>query len=579
MSLLLIAIFKNESMILEEWIEHYINEGVDCFLLNDNGSTDDYEGKIQKYIDTGYVLLNKNPKKHAQTEIYNDCIQCARKFDWVMIVDLDEFVYARNGFNTIKEYLNSLKSNISQIHIPWKMFGSSDFVEQPKSVIQNFTWRRIYNNETKIECKCIVRSSQLEKIQIHTSSLKRNVSSQEIFSDNSLFLAKDNPFIENLNEEFLSNSFLQLNHYAIQSWDFFSKIKMTRGDVSSAIYTNIRDKNYFDSYNYKDFEDNELKNKEYVNKFSLLSDPLILKENLLLKNIEIVVSRYNENLEWINNYPFNQFQYTVYNKGINENFNKKNVTKIINLPNVGVCDHTYMYHIVSNYDENSLKQITVFLPGSVNMPSKINKAISILLKALLTQSAFFVGEYTSSVFHFFKDFTIDNHKTGNSENFNLNNRGELIKSWLRPFGNWYLYNFGETIVSYYTYNGIFSFDKKDIMKYKKYRYERILDQLKAGPNVEVAHYMERSWGALCHPLLHTKLSLNYVNVPRNVPINRDMKTNSIRMNMGGTARPLRVNPFARRRQFRNPRMQNYLRAMLLRRNFMRRRRRNPFGRF
>jgi len=552
---------KNEGMIIEEWIEHYINEGVDCFLLIDNGSTDDYEGKIQKYIDAGYVVLNKNPKKHAQIEIYNDCIQCAQKFDWVMIVDLDEFVYARNGFNTIKEYLSSLQPNVAQIHIPWKMFGSSDLIEQPKSVIQNFTWRQVYNDNKKIECKCIIRSSQIEKINIHFSFLKRNNTNQEIFSNNTLFTIKDSAFIENFNEDFLSNSFLQLNHYPIQSWDFFSKVKMSRGDVNSAIYTNIRDKNYFDSYNHKDFEDNELKNKEYSNKFNSLA----VKENMLIKNIEIVVSRYNENLEWINNYPFNQFQYTVYNKGINENFNKKNVTKIINLPNVGVCDHTYMYHIVSNYDDNSLKQITVFLPGSVNMPGKINKAISILVKALLTQNAFFIGEYISSVFHFFKDFTIDNHKTGSSENLNLNNRGELIKSWTRPFGNWYLYNFGQTNVPYYTYNGIFSFDKKDIMKYKKIRYERILDQLKAGPNVEVAHYMERSWGAICHPLLHTKLLLNYVNNPRNVVMNQPVKLNSIQMNIGRGGRPLRVNPFARRRQFRNPRIQNYLRGRLLRR--------------
>ena len=562
MSLLLIAIFKNESIIIEEWIEHYINEGVDCFLLNDNGSTDDYEGKIQKYMDAGLVVLNKNPKKYAQVDIYNDCVQCARKFDWVMIVDLDEFVYARNGFNTIKEYLNSLEPNVSQIHIPWKMFGSSDFIEQPKSVIQNFTWRRIYNNETKIECKCIIRGNNLKTLHIHHSLLNNKTDNNDIFSDNSLYTAKDINFIENLNEEFLSNSFLQLNHYAIQSWNWFSKIKMTRGDVTQSGWDNLRNKNYFDSRNFKDFEDNELKNKEYTNKFSFLDNSLVVKENPLIKNVEIIVSRYNENLEWINNYPFNQFQYTVYNKGINDNFNKKNVTKVIHLPNVGVCDHTYIYHIVSNYDANTLKPITVFLPGSVNMPNKINKAISILINVLLKQSAFFIGEFTQSVFQFFKDFTIDNYNISNRENLLLNNRGELIKSDLRPFGKWYLYNFGKLNVPYYTMNGIFSFDKKDIMKYPKFRYEKILNQLNTGPNMEVAHYMERSWGSICYPLLHTKISLNYANVPRNVQMNQPLKSNFIRMNMGG----VRVRPFARRRQFRNPR----LRGRLLRRNFIRR---------
>ena len=126
-------------------------------------------------------------------------------------------------------------------------------------------------------------------------------------------------------------------------------------------------------------------------------------------------------------------------------------------------------------------------------------------------------------------------------------------------------------------NGIFSFDKKDIMKYPKVRYEKILNQLNTGPNMEVAHYMERSWGSICYPLLHTKLLLTYHNIPRNIQMNQPVKTNLFQMSLGG----VRVNPFARRRQFRNPRMQNYLRAMLLRRNFMRRRRRrrNPFGRF
>lgn len=42
-----------------------------------------------------------------------------------------------------------------------------------------------------------------------------------------------------------------------------------------------------------------------------------------MENIDIVVSRYNEDLKWMNEYPFNKFQYIVYNKGVNENFCKK----------------------------------------------------------------------------------------------------------------------------------------------------------------------------------------------------------------------------------------------------------------
>ena len=66
----LVAIFKNESHILKEWIEHYLNQGVDKIFLADNGSTDDYYFILQPYISTGKVDLVKDNKKHAQVELY-----------------------------------------------------------------------------------------------------------------------------------------------------------------------------------------------------------------------------------------------------------------------------------------------------------------------------------------------------------------------------------------------------------------------------------------------------------------------------------------------------------------------------
>ena len=94
------------------------------------------------------------------------------------------------------------------------------------------------------------------------------------------------------------------------------------------------------------------------------------------KNIDIIVSRYNEDLEWINEEPFNKFQYIVYNKGLNDEFCKNNVKEIINLPNLGKCDHTYLYHVVNNYD--NLADIIIFFPGSLNAEYKKQKAVKIL---------------------------------------------------------------------------------------------------------------------------------------------------------------------------------------------------------
>ena len=107
MELCIVAIFKNEGHALKEWIEHYLREGVDQFFLVDNGSTDGYDLK-------GYdkVEVWVNPKKHAQVELTNHYLQKAKKYKWVLVVDLDEFMYARNGFKTIKEYLRSVSSDV-----------------------------------------------------------------------------------------------------------------------------------------------------------------------------------------------------------------------------------------------------------------------------------------------------------------------------------------------------------------------------------------------------------------------------------------------------------------------------------
>ena len=78
------------------------------------------------------------------------------------------------------------------------------------------------------------------------------------------------------------------------------------------------------------------------------------------KNIEIVISRYNENLEWLNYEPFNKYKNIIYNKGPNDDFCKTNNIKVFNLENIGRCDHTYLFHIIENYD--NLADITVFLP-------------------------------------------------------------------------------------------------------------------------------------------------------------------------------------------------------------------------
>ena len=229
----------------------------------------------------------------------------------------------------------------------------------------------------------------------------------------------------------------------------------------------------------------------------------------MTENIEIIVSRYNEDLKWMLEYPFNIFSYIVYNKGRNENFEKKNVLKIINLNNIGKCDHTYLYHIVENY--NDLKNITIFFPGSLDMKIKKEKAIKILNNIIKSDytKAYFIGKNVNKcISNEFKNFTMDEYVTSYPSNklinnkFSINNKCQKCK--IRPYRKWYNYFFGKTIVKWYTYMGIFSIDKKDIIQHSIDRYKILLKTVSLSINPEAGHYIERSWGAIFYPLVYTE---------------------------------------------------------------------------
>jgi hypothetical protein len=278
-TLCLLAIFKNESHIFKEWIEHYLNQGVDKIFLVDNGSTDSYYSILQPYISTGKVDLVKDNKKYAQVELYNKhFLHKCKAYDWVIVCDLDEFIYGRKYCNSIKEFLSKVHDSFSQVFIPWKMFGSNGYdtmeQEQPSSVISTFT-KRINNNDVRhnrsrfftykgkgpIKCiysKCIVRTKYLLKIDIHYSETSNNKYITSCVLQNN-YIHPDKHFTE-VNEYIIEHSALHLNHYAIQSFNWFMKVKATRGDINSANNDNVRNKEYFKNFDFNDIYDSELSN-------------------------------------------------------------------------------------------------------------------------------------------------------------------------------------------------------------------------------------------------------------------------------------------------------------------------------
>ena len=89
----------------------------------------------------------------------------------------------------------------------------------------------------------------------------------------------------------------------------------------------------------------------------MLSDIL---DDKTKEDIELVVARYNEDIKWTEQYSE---LVTIYNKG-------PDLDGSISVENIAREPHTYLYHIVSNY--NSLPEYTIFLQGDPIDPHSPN---------------------------------------------------------------------------------------------------------------------------------------------------------------------------------------------------------------
>jgi hypothetical protein len=233
------AVFKNEAHILDEWVKHYRAHNVDHIYLINDGSDDHFEEVLKPFVDEGYVtLLHQTDKIDTfprQKKVYEKLLRpYLSESRWWAILDLDEFLYSPKQTNlreAVKKYDNGKNT---QLFVKWMMFGSSGHIQQPDLVVPNFLWRA---SKTSTQGKCIVRGDKVMEFDVHTHSMRKG--GNTVFADERDMI---------------------VNHYIIQSWKFFERVKMTRGDVN--LYAQkvgvVRDATYFKNNDFHDIIDDRL---------------------------------------------------------------------------------------------------------------------------------------------------------------------------------------------------------------------------------------------------------------------------------------------------------------------------------
>ena len=166
--------------------------------------------------------------------------------------------------------------------------------------------------------------------------------------------------------------------------------------------------------------------------------------------------------------------------------------------NVGRCDHTFIYHIINNY--NTLANVTIFTTGSVSLSHKKSQFDFILKKTLEKNTTVLHGVYTDNVSVDNYNFSLDTWDSTHPKNKDGKEAELLQPSFIRPFGKWYEHHFPGISIHIINYNGIFSISREHVYNRSLLFYTKLIEEFPDHSNPEVGHYFERAWPAIFHPI-------------------------------------------------------------------------------
>jgi hypothetical protein len=243
----IIATQKNEGLFLVEWIAHHLGVGFDAIVLATNDCEDGSVALIQaiarhfpvQHIDNSQKLQGMTIRSSATTRCLESPV--ARKSDWIMHIDLDEFVNYPSEKTNIKRFLERF-DHADAIALIWRMFGDA----------QRAHWDGGHVTETFLFAQDITRT---DGALAHKTIFRR-----EIFASTTPHMPKDPskppealrvvnsrgealPVDRHYNDRHTGYKLAPalhawdnayVNHYAVKSADL-TALKLRRGDANGRV--------------------------------------------------------------------------------------------------------------------------------------------------------------------------------------------------------------------------------------------------------------------------------------------------------------------------------------------------------
>lgn len=233
----IIAMFRDESRYLKEWVDYHRLVGVEHFWLYNDHSQDNWEGVLQEYVDAGIVdVINWGDKDQEATygytrqpAIYRDGIQRSiGNTKWVALIDLDEFIVPMKD-ETIVDSLKNYPPEAEAIYINWRNFGTGGVtVPEGESILYHLTACSLTSHSNNSVGKCIVRPERVNLDTLwtpHHFDLLGGISYYD-GSAKCLSMREDGTDFDYGQKH--SAKFLRINHYVLRDEYFFWNFRYPR---------------------------------------------------------------------------------------------------------------------------------------------------------------------------------------------------------------------------------------------------------------------------------------------------------------------------------------------------------------
>ena len=135
----IITCMKNEGPFILEWVAYHRAIGVEDFIVYTNDCTDGTDDFLDLLQEKGILQHRDNPFKGTGLKPQHAALQAGEKeeivrnADWVMSMDVDEFINVKVGKGTLEDLFEAV-GDANMISCTWRLFGNSDihdYVDEP----------------------------------------------------------------------------------------------------------------------------------------------------------------------------------------------------------------------------------------------------------------------------------------------------------------------------------------------------------------------------------------------------------------------------------------------------------------